>query len=219
MERVRHLFQDISKEDFNRMMVCFHASEKWYQPGECIHSYETNNTQIGVVMDGKARLVRTYLDGRQTILEHLEPGNIFGELLSCTSLSRSTLQVYSVGKSRIVYIDYAHLVKRCTKACSYHSQLVDNAIQIISQKAVLLSEKLEILSQRSTREKLLCYFSILAAENQSDTFTLPFSYSALADYLSIDRSAMMRELKKMREEGILQTDRHEIILTSGGQHR
>lgn len=218
MEKIQHLFQGITKEEFDRMMVCFHASEKWYRPGECIRTYGENNDQIGVVMEGEVRLLRTYADGRQTILEHLEPGNLFGEPLSFTSRHASTLQVYSVGNSRILYMDYSHLIKQCSKACTYHSRLVNNAFQIIAQKTVQLSEKLEVMSQRTTREKLQCYFSILAAQNHSLTFILPFSYSSLADYLSVDRSAMMRELKKMREEGIVHTDRHQITLTSGGLH-
>lgn len=76
-------------------------------------------------------------------------------------------------------------------------------------------ERLEVLSQRTIREKLQCYFSLLNARYRTSTFTLPFSFSALADYLSVDRSAMMRELKKMKEDGLIQTDRHEITLQEG----
>ena len=94
----------------------------------------------------------------------------------------------------------------------FHSQLVNNALQMISQKAVQLSERLEVLSQRTIREKIQCYFSILATQAGTNHFTLPFSYSTLADYLSVDRSAMMREMKKMKDEGLLQTARYEITL-------
>lgn len=218
MDKIQHLFQGINEEDFDRMMICFHASEKWYQPGEFICSYGTNTGQIGVVMEGAVQILRTYADGRQTILEHLEAGNLFGESLSFISLSSCDLQVYSTGKTRILYIDYSHLIKRCPKACTFHSQLVNNTLQMMAQKTIQLSERLEVLSQRTTREKLQCYFSILASQNQSQTFHLPFSYSSLADYLSVDRSAMMREIKKMKEDGLLRTDRHEITLTSGGSH-
>lgn len=218
MDKIQHLFQGISKEDLTQMMACFHASEKWYQPGEFICSYGTNTGQIGVIMEGAVQILRTYADGRQTILEHLETGNLFGESLSFISLSSSELQVYSTGKTRIFYMDYSHLIKRCPKACSFHSQLVDNTLRLMAQKTIQLSERLEVLSQRTTREKLQCYFSILASQNQSCTFHLPFSYSSLADYLSVDRSAMMREIKKLKDDGLIRTDRHEITLLSGGLH-
>ena len=200
MEKVQHIFQNISKAEWSRMMVCFHASEKWYKTGERVCSYDENNEQIGIVMEGTVQLVRTHTDGRQTILEQLEPGSLFGEPLSYTAFSGGSLQVYSLKDSKVLYMNYSHLIKRCSKACDFHSQLVNNALQIIAQKSVQLSKRLEVLSQRTIRDKLLCYFSILSAQNQSQVFTLPFSYSSLADYLSVDRSAMMRELKKMRQE-------------------
>ena len=194
------------------MMVCFHASEKWYKTGERVCSYDENNEQIGIVMEGTVQLLRTHTDGRQTILEQLEPGSLFGEPLSYTAFSGGSLQIYSLKDSKILYIDYAHLIKRCSKACTFHSQLVNNALQIIAQKSVQLSKRLEVLSQRTIRDKLLCYFSILSAQNQSQVFTLPFSYSLLADYLSVDRSAMMRELKRLKEEGIIRSDGRKITL-------
>ena len=107
---------------------------------------------------------------------------------------------------KIQFIDYAHLIRRCPNACHFHSLLVSNALQLISRKAIALGEHLEILSQRTTKEKLLCYFEKLAQEQHSDSFTLPFSLSTLADYLSVDRSAMMRELKNLADEGIIERD-------------
>ncbi|MBS6196053.1 MAG: Crp/Fnr family transcriptional regulator [Clostridiales bacterium] len=215
MGSVQHLFEGIQEDEYERMMVCFNAKEKEYIPGEFICSYGENDTQVGIVLNGKLQLLRTHADGRQTILEQLEEGDIFGETFTFVSRSISALQVYSMEKSRVLYIDYSHLIKRCSKACAFHSLLVNNALQMISQKAVHLSERLEVLSQRTIREKLQCYFSLLNAQNGSSTFTLPFSYSTLADYLSADRSAMMRELKKMKEDGLIQTDRHKVTLQEG----
>ena len=106
-------------------------------------------------------------------------GGIFGESLSFSPYSISPLQIYCAEKSTVLYIDYRHLIKRCYKACSFHSQLVNNALQMISQKAVQLSERLEVLSQRTIREKIQCYFSILATQAGTNHFTLPFSYSTL----------------------------------------
>ncbi len=215
MNKVQHLFQGISRDDYKKMMICFQSVEKQYDHGELICTYGSNSESIGIVLEGTAQLLRTHLDGRQTILEQLGPGDIFSEALSFVSENSSTVQVICSFRCRIQFIDYSHLIKRCPKACSFHSQLVSNALQMISQKAVHLSERLEVLSQRSIREKLLCYFGLLAEQNQSRTFSLPFSYSALADYLSVDRSAMMRELKRMRDEGLLQTSRHQVSLCGG----
>ena len=119
---------------------------------------------------------------------------------------------------KIQFIDYAHLIRRCPKACSFHSLLVSNALQLISRQAIALGEHLEILSQRTTKEKLLCYFEKLAQEQHSDSFTLPFSLSTLADYLSVDRSAMRRELKKLKAEGIVKSERKTFTLVEYRQN-
>lgn len=212
MTHIHHLFQGITKEDYEKMMLCFHSVEKHYEHGAVICTYGNSSESIGIVLEGTVQLLRTHPDGRQTILEQLGAGDIFSETLSFVSENSSTIQVVCSSRCRIQFIDYSHLIKRCPKACPYHSLLVNNALQMISQKAVHLSERLEVLSQRSIREKLQCYFCLLAEQNHSRTFLLPFSYSALADYLSVDRSAMMRELKRMKEKNLIRTDRYLITV-------
>ena len=98
------------------------------------------------------------------------------------------------------------------KACRHHSLLVENLFRLMAEQARRLSRRVEVLSQRSIRDKLLCYFRILGLESGAETFTLPFSLSTLADYISTDRSAMMRELKKMRQDGVVAIDGRRVSL-------
>ena len=104
----------------------------------------------------------------------------------------------------MLYIDYEHIVKRCPNACTHHSTVVANLVKLMSEKTQALSEHLEILSRRTIREKLLAYFSMQAAKNRSAYFTLPFSQTSLADYVCVDRSAMTRELKHMKKDGLIE---------------
>ena len=163
-------------------------------------------------MQGEVLIVRTHYDGHQTILERLESGDIFGEMLAIVPSSVSFIQVISAKPCSVQYIDYQCLIKRCSKACPWHSLLVNNVLLLITQKAVHLTERLEVLSQRTTREKLLCYFSLTASHCGSNSFQLPFSLSTLADYLSVDRSAMMREIKKLKDEHLITLDRRCVTL-------
>lgn len=206
------LFTGITPDEYKRMMSCFHAVEKSFSADETICFFSDHPDRIGCLLEGEAAIIRTHLDGRQTILEYLKEGDVFGSALSALSPDCDSLQVVCIKNCKIQFIDYAHLIKRCPNACSFHSLLVSNALQLISRKAIALSEHLEILSQRTTREKLLCYFEKLAQEQHSDSFTLPFSLTTLADYLSVDRSAMMRELKKLKAEGIVKSDRKTFTL-------
>ena len=102
----------------------------------------------------------------------------------------------------VLMIDYEHIVKRCPKACAHHSTVVANLVKLMSEKTQALSEHLEILSRRTTREKLTAYFSLLAAKNKSAYFTLPFSQTSLADYICVDRSALSAQLSRLRREGL-----------------
>lgn len=206
------LFDGISKEEYDRMMVCFQAVTRTYEPEETICFYSDHPDRIGYLIDGEAAIIRTHYDGRQTILEYLKAGDVFGSALSAVSQASGALQVVCTKKCTIQFINYEHLTKRCSNACAFHSRLVSNALELISKKAISLSEHLEVLSQRTTRDKLLCYFHQQATAQHSDTFRLPFSLSTLADYLSVDRSAMMREIKKLKEEGILISNRKTITL-------
>ncbi len=205
------IFDNISPDEYEQMMACFHAVKRQYLPGETIVSYGTGSSLIGILLEGEATATRTHPDGRQTILERLERGNIFGEPLS-TASDISLVQIICQKKAAVQFIDYSHLMKRCPKACPFHSQLVSNALQLLSQKAVRLSERLDILSQRTIRAKLSFYFLLMSKKEQSSSFDLPFSMSDLADYLSVDRSAMMRELKKMKEEGLLSIQKRRVTV-------
>ena len=108
--------------------------------------------------------------------------------------------------------EYAHIMKRCENACAHHSRLVENMFRLVAGQARQLSRRVEVLSRRSIREKLLCYFQLCRLEAGGEEFTLPFTLSALADYISADRSAMMRELKKMREEGLVAIEGRRVKL-------
>ncbi len=141
----------------------------------------------------------------------MEEGDIFGQLFYFHA-TRNNITVEATSNCTIRFINYEHLIKRCKNACTHHSQLVSNVLQMVQEKTQRICEHLEVLSQRSTRERLLSYFGILSAQKGSNTFELPFTISNLADYLSVDRSAMSRELGKMKDEGLIQMDKRKVTL-------
>ena len=208
------LFEGIREEDVRAMLSCFHARKGSYCSGEILCEYDGACREVGVVLTGTARLVRIDRAGAQTILEHIGAGGVFGEVLGFTSYYGDSLFVICEEECRVLYLDYAHIMQRCQKACGYHSTLVRNMFALVTDQICSLSRRVEVLSRRSIREKLLCYFSIQAA---GGPFTLPFTLSALADYISTDRSAMMRELRRLREEGLVEITGRRVRLGPGGK--
>jgi CRP-like cAMP-binding protein len=206
-----NLFYNIEESEHDSMMNCFNSHLKSYYSGEIISFYSDNNMGIGIIEEGTACVVHGLANGSRTILENLNPGDIFGQLFYFHAL-RDNITVEATSKCVVRYIDYEHIIKRCSKACAHHSQLVNNILLMVQTKTQRICEHLEVLSQRSIRERLLSYFEILSVQNHNKTFELPFTISNMADYLSVDRSAMSRELSKMKEEGIIRMNKRKVTL-------
>ncbi len=206
-----HIFDNITSAELDKMMVCFKSEIKSFPAHEQLLSSSAGTSQIGVLLSGEADLVKYDFDGYRSILEHLSKQDIFGHLL-LLSLGETPMEVVSCTACKVLFFDYSCLIKRCSHACTHHSILVNNVLQILSVKTRQLHTRLDILSQRSIRGKLLTYFRHLAYEHQSESFLLPFTLNSMADYLFIDRSAMLREMKKMREEGLIQSKGRQITL-------
>ena len=152
------------------------------------------------------------LAGSGTVLEDLGAGGIFGKTLAFAGSTGDSLEVICRRPCDVVFIKYDHLFSPCGNACLRHSVMMQNLVRLMTDKAQALSRRVDVLSRRSIREKLLCYFRQLSQQAGNRTFTLPFSLSTLADYIATDRSAMMRELKRLREEGSVRSDGRQFTL-------
>ena len=209
------LFQGISYDEYRRMLTCFQAVQRSYRPEEMIYDFsKPNQNAVGIIERGSASLIRIDADGVATVLEELHAGGVFGKDLAFAGSREDSLEVVCRTACDVLFIDYPHILKRCENACYHHSLLVQNMLRLMADKAQSLSERVDVLSRRSIREKLLCYFRQQSEKEGTDTFTLPFSLSTLADYIATDRSAMMRELKRLREEGTVSSDGRRFTLRS-----
>ena len=208
---VNSIFEGIEEEDIKKMLKCFDAKTRTFKKDRTIVTNIINIKMIGIILEGTANMEKYDYNGNRSIIEKLEKNSVFGEVFSRLG---SDISVIATSDCEVLFIEYEHLIKRCKKGCIYHSILTNNVLQLLSKKIVDLNERLEILSKRTIRDKLLSYFELLANNNPKRSFTLPFTYTDLADYLSIDRSAMMREIKNLKEEGFIETNGKKITLKS-----
>jgi len=201
------LFQNISYEEYRRMLTCFQAVQRSFRTEDLIYDFSApKNDAVGIIERGTAQLIRIDEEGVSTVMEELGPGGVFGRTLAFAASGEDSLEVVCRTPCDVLFIDYSHILKRCENACTHHSILVQNMLKLMADKAQALSERIDVLSRRSIREKLMCYFRQLSEKSGTPTFTLPFSLSTLADYIATDRSAMMRELKRLRDEEIVRSD-------------
>ena len=207
------LFDNISHEEYLRMLTCFQAVQKTFVPDELIYDFSApRSNAVGIIERGTAQLIRIDEEGISTVMEELRTGGVFGRTLAFAGSGEDSLEVVCREKCDVLFIDYPHILKRCENACTHHSILVQNMLKLMADKAQALSERVDVLSRRSIRDKLLCYFRQLADKAGQATFTLPFSLSTLADYIATDRSAMMRELKRLRDEEVVYSEGRKFTL-------
>ena len=213
MEAVKTpILEGITLEEQEQMRVCFGVREERFRAGETVYDFAEGRKYLGLIARGSAVIQRIDHQGGRTILEHLESGGVFGEMLMFENVAGDSITVIAEEPCRVWFMQDEHMTRRCEKACAHHSRLVENMFHIMTEKAAALSERVEVLSRRSIREKLLCYFGLLAGQRRKPSFQLPFSLSALADYISADRSAMMRELKKMKDERLVEVAGRQVTL-------
>lgn len=206
------LFAGVSEEEYHRMMACFGAAVRRFQAGQTILDYHNSAGFFGVLETGRACLVRSDQEGSRTVLEWVLPGGVFGNMVAFAVSGNDSVWLESETESSVIFIPEEQITKRCENACEHHSKLVENLLQIMRQKALHLSERIEVLSRRSIREKLMIYFLLQQKKAGSARVELPFSYHELAQYICADRSAMMRELGKMQQEHLILRQKRTVLL-------
>lgn len=205
------IFSGIQEESISNIIECFALEQKKFSEKEIICSYNKEYQQLGLIVSGAVSVNRIRLDGSFDMLEYIEENGLFGAFFGHSDDMSENI-VICEKKCVIVFMDKSQITKRCSNSCMHHSMLIENLLSVMSDKIMILSEKVDILSHRTIREKLLCYFDMQRQKQNQNPFMIPFSYSSLANYLCVDRSAMMRELSNLRKDSSIQTDKRQIKL-------
>jgi len=190
---------------------CTNVQKKFFKKNQIITTYIQKRNQVCIVLRGEADLVRYDFNGVKTIIEHYTENDIFGEVFYTVSVNNE-LSVEAKKNCEILIFNYDNVYNKCKENCEFHSKLMENFSKIAVEKVKSINTRIEILTKRTIRDKLLGYFNMLSTRNFSKTFKVPFSLTDLADYLSVDRSAMMREIKYLKEEGIIEKEGNKITL-------
>jgi CRP-like cAMP-binding protein len=206
------LFSDIESENLLAMLNCLSVTTSNYKQNEFLFHSGDVIERIGLVLEGSVQLEREDLEGNRTILDKLLPGALFGEAIVCAGLKFLPTSVVARSDCKIMYLDYDKILKTCTNGCNFHTHLIQNMITVLARRNVNLTSKLNCLSKRSTREKLLAYLESQAIAQKKNPFTISFNRQELADYLCVERSAMCTELSKLQADGIVKYTKNSFQL-------
>ena len=202
------LFDGIRPEDRSTMLGCIGYHIGSYRRGEIVAFEEENIRHIGIVLEGSVDMVKEDLWGNKTMLVRSHRNEIFGETFACGSDNSSVVTFLVSEDARILFLPFDRVMHSCTMACQFHHRLIENMVRVVADKNRDLMRKIEVVSKRTTREKLLAYLSIQAQVQGTRYFQVPLGRLELAEYLCVDRSAMTRELVKMKAEGLIDYDKN-----------
>ncbi|WMJ85976.1 Crp/Fnr family transcriptional regulator [Anaerocolumna sp. MB42-C2] len=197
------LFQGIEEAGIKDILGCLGSNVKSYKKNETIITAGSKITSLGIVLSGGVQVLREDILGNRMLVTSLGEGDIFGETFACAGIEECPVSVIAMETSRVLMLPINRIVTPCTKACSFHSSLLTNLLSLLARKNLYLNNKMELLSKRTIREKLMAYLSGEAKKNHSNSFEISLNRNEMADYLCIDRSAMSREISRMQEDRLI----------------
>lgn len=199
------LFAGVEDEELGPLLACLQAKVAETPKGEPVFLEGDEAGFIGLVLEGAVQIVRDDYYGKRSVLAYSTPGDLFAETYACSHTETMPVSGYAIKDSKVMLFSCRKMLTVCSNACRFHNQIVKNLLQVVAEKNVSLSRKIQFMSQKTTREKLLAYLLDQAKKWGGPEFTIPFDRQALADFLGVERSAMSAELSKLRKDGVLET--------------
>ncbi len=206
------LFQGIDEKEITSMLGCLSAVRRNYHKGETVFQRGERIDSVALLLEGSIHIQKEDYWGNLSILNEITEGEIFGEVYACLGSEEILNNAVAVKDSEVLFLDVKRILTMCPSACPFHGRLIRNLLSVMALKNKMLTQKLEHMSKRTTREKILSYLSEQSQRTGSPVFDIPFNRQQMADFLSVDRSAMSAELGRMRDEGILSFERSHFEL-------
>ena len=206
------LFAGIAPQELEALLSCLGAKAARFQKGGMILREGEAARRLGILLAGSAQVEREDYGGNRSIMTRLEAGDLFAEVFVCAASPCMPVSVIALEDAEALLIDGSRILHSCSNACAFHQQLIFNLMKILANKNLMCNQKIEIISRRTTREKLMAYLLLQAKKAGCATFVIPFDRQALADYLEVDRSGLSAEISKLRREGVLDCERSRFTL-------
>ncbi len=205
------LFYGVGREEIKLLLGCLQASTRAYRKGEYVFTRGDTTENIVLLAEGSVYIQREDYWGNRSIVNAIVPGEMFAEAYAAGGDAISN-DVVATEDSVVIYLNVNKMLTTCSSTCKFHTKVIRNLFFAISEKNKTLMQKLGYMSRRTTREKLMAYLSDQAKKQGMAEFAIPFNRQQLADFLSVDRSAMSGELCKMRDEGLIEFRKNKFKL-------
>jgi CRP-like cAMP-binding protein len=165
---------------------------------------------MGIVLEGEFNLVSQKYSGTRVIVTTLEKGDLFGEALIFSSIKKSPYDLVSSGNSKVLLIPYGIFVNMCQEVCNFHKQLISNMLTILSDKIVMLNNKMTILNAETLKGRIALYLLSINKKTKTLTFNMPMNRQEMAEFLNVTRPSLSRELSNMQKDEIIEIYRSSV---------
>ena len=205
------LFERIDEEGLIKTLTCLNAKFAAYEKGTVIFDQGAAPRFFGVVLRGSVHVIAGDQRGNHSVMWSVGEGKLFGETYASAGVDAFPAGFIAAEDCLVLILEYMRVITGClNNGCLAHSYMVTNLIKSIGQKNLLLTQKLEFMTQRTTRDKLMAYLRAQQQEEGNARFTIPFDRQTLADYLGVERSAMSAELSRMKKDGLIDYRKNEF---------
>jgi CRP-like cAMP-binding protein len=206
------LFSGIAAKELANMLDCLHAVHAAYPSGDYILMAGEMTHHIGIMLSGRATVYKDDVLGNRSVITTLGPPDLFAETFVCAGLSQSPVTVEANSDCAVLKISINRILRPCTSSCAFHRTLIQNMLGIIARKNLVLSAKIDHISKKTTQQKLASYLLSEAASHGSKTFVIPLDRQALSEYLCVNRSALSREMSRLRSSGMLDYQKNRFAI-------
>ena len=206
------LFQGIREHEIEAMLTCLSAEERTYRKDAYIYRAGDVTGRLGVVMEGAVNIIKDDVWGNRKIIENIGGGQIFGETYACLKGEPLMVDVQASERSRILFMDVNRILTTCSSSCDFHNRLIRSLMYVLAGKNLMLTKKMDIITPKSLRERVMVYLSQESVKQGCRTVTVPFNRQQMADYLSVDRSALSAELSRMQRDGEISYEKNRFTI-------
>lgn len=206
------LFANVDEDDILKMLSCLEAKIVEFDKKYTIFTEGSSAKYIGVMLLGSAQIIQHDYYGNRSIISEITSPDLFGEAFACTESRVLPVSVIANEPCAVMLIPAERVLHTCQNSCVFHQKIIFNVMKSLAEKAILFHQKIDIISKRTTRDKLMTYLSYEAKKTGSNKLKIPFDRQELADFLEVDRSGLSSEISKLRREGVLTCRKSEFEL-------
>ncbi len=202
----------MNEREIEAILKCLTVQIKEYEKGSVIFQAGEIVSEIGIVINGSVHIIREDYWGNRDLIARVGENEVFGETYACIPQLEIPIYVIAAQKTEVLFLNLKKVLRTCSSSCEFHNYLIQNMLMVLAEKNLQMTNKIDIVTKRTTRSKLMTYLSKQAEQNHASEFIIPLTRQQLADYLGVDRSAMTVELQKLQKDGFVEFNKNKFQL-------